>query len=107
MSEQKYIKGIFIKDPHENAPDFVLAQVSIRREETINSLSQMTDDWVNLDVLKSREGEVYGKLNTWKKDQSEGNQNNTGSVQNSVENDVEDQEIDYPEGEITLEDIPF
>lgn len=94
MSEKKFIKGIFIKDAHKNAPDFVLAQVSINREEAIKSLSEMDEEYLNLDVLKSKEGEVYGKLNTYKKDEE------TESDNEEVE-EVEDEE------EITPEDINF
>lgn len=86
---QKFIKGIFVNDPHENAPDFVLGQVSINREQAIQSLQELDDEWLNLDILKSKEGEVYGKLNTWKKE------GQTGSVQNQ------------PDEDITPDSIPF
>lgn len=97
MSETKYIKGIFVKSPHQNAPDFVLAQVSINRKEAINTLSGMDDEYINLDVLRSKDGDVYGKINTWKKGQTGQDQNQSGGQTGSVQNDEP----------ITPEEIPF
>lgn len=70
--DKKYLTGLFIKSPHQNAPDFVLGQISIKREDLIKELQGMSDEWINLDVKKSKEGEVYGQINTYQKQNSNG-----------------------------------
>lgn len=84
MAKKKYIDGIFVKDPHEKAPDFVLGRIAINREKAIKSLQEMDDEWINIDVLKSRDGNVYGKLDTYKKEEE-----NTGN------DDYEPENIDF------------
>ncbi len=68
MSEKKFIKGLFVKSPHANAPDFVLAKMSIKREDLIAELQGMVEDWINLDIKKSKEGEIYAAIDNWKPD---------------------------------------
>ena len=46
----EFIDGLFAKAPHPNAPDFVKAKISIKREELINWLNNRSDEWVNIDV---------------------------------------------------------
>lgn len=70
MSEQKesiLVDGVFFKKPIETAPDFVKGHVSFKVAEVIPFLEKhkKADGWVNVDLLKSREGKLYFKLNTW------------------------------------------
>ena len=59
MSDQmEFIDGLFAKAPHPNAPDFVKAKISIKREELINWLNNRSDEWVNIDVKEGRTGTV-------------------------------------------------
>jgi len=65
--EQKFIKGLFTSR-RENAPDFVIANLSFKTEQFIEWLKENTNakGYVNVDVLRSKEGGVYSKLNDWK-----------------------------------------
>lgn len=67
MSEQKYFpKGLYFKEPHSNAPDFVKGQVSIKVEEFKGYLSKVKGEYLNIDLKVSREGKAYAEVNTFK-----------------------------------------
>ena len=69
MSDQmEFIDGLFAKAPHPNAPDFVKAKISIKREELINWLNNRSDEWVNIDVKEGRTGKWYASVDNWKPD---------------------------------------
>ena len=56
MSDIEFINGLMAKQPNENAPDFVKASISIKREELIAWLSSRNDEWINADIKESRGG---------------------------------------------------
>lgn len=62
-----FIKGLFAKEKHDNAPDFVICDVSLKREELIKSLQERSEDWINCQVKRSKEGKIYIEENTFKK----------------------------------------
>lgn len=62
----EFVDGLIIKAPHEKAPDFVKAAISIKRSELITWLSTRTDDWINLDVKESKKGNWYAQVNDFK-----------------------------------------
>lgn len=64
--ENKYIKWLFVKRPHQNAPDFVKAKISLKREELIKELQERTEEWINLDVKEGKGGDWYAQIDTWK-----------------------------------------
>ena len=46
MQDQiEFIDGLFAKAPHPNAPDFIKANISIKREEMLNWLSAAERGW--------------------------------------------------------------
>ena len=62
----KFVDGLFVKKPHEKAPDFVKAAISIKRKDLGNWLRAETDEWINIDVKVSQNGKWYAQVNTWK-----------------------------------------
>lgn len=64
--EIEFVNGLIVKAPHENAPDFVKAAISIKREELIGWLSERDGDWINIDVKESKGGKWYAAVNTFK-----------------------------------------
>lgn len=66
MSEKKFVNGLIIKAPRDNAPDFVKCSISIKRKDLGNWLREQTEDWINLDVKVSKEGKWYAEVNEWK-----------------------------------------
>lgn len=65
---EKFLNGISAKAPRPNAPEFVKGSISIKREELINTLSGMDDEWINLDLKESKGGNYYLQINTYKKE---------------------------------------
>ena len=68
----KLIKGLFFKDPHENAPDFVMAKGSIKVADLRSWLAEQSGEWVNFDLKRSREGKPYAQIDDWKPDANRG-----------------------------------
>ncbi|MGB0998089.1 MAG: hypothetical protein ACPGXJ_07395 [Pseudomonadales bacterium] len=66
MQDQiEFIDGLFAKAPHPNAPDFVKAKISIKREELLSWLSGRGDEWINIDVKEARSGKWYAAVDNW------------------------------------------
>ena len=66
MAEAEFPKGLMVKKPRDGAPDFVIASISIKREELIEWLSSKEGDWINLDVKEAKSGHWYSSVNTFK-----------------------------------------
>jgi hypothetical protein len=62
----KFPKGFIVKAPRDNAPEWVIATISIKREELIEWLSSRDTDWINLDVKEANSGHWYASVNTFK-----------------------------------------
>lgn len=72
MSDNKFIPGLFFKDPHQNAPDFVMAKGSIKVADLRAWLAEQSGEWVNFDLKRSREGKPYAQIDDWKPDGNRG-----------------------------------
>lgn len=70
MSDDNFVPGFFVKEPHGNAPDYVKAKVSIKRKDLGNYLRSVEDDWINIDIMVSKGGKWYAKIDDWKPDPS-------------------------------------
>jgi hypothetical protein len=70
MADKIFVNGLRIQKPRDNAPDFVKANVSINRAELITWLESQTGEWVNAQVLdsKNKPGTWYVEVDTWEKD---------------------------------------
>jgi hypothetical protein len=66
MSDIKFIDGLIVKAPHDRAPDFVKAKLSIKRAELIAWLEDQDGEWINADVKESRGGKWYVSVDEWK-----------------------------------------
>jgi len=101
MEEQKraYPDGIYFNAPHPKAPTFIVGKISINVEKFKKCLEankeHINNGYLNLDVLKKKVPDDYGKYNiqidTW------------ASSNKKVDIPMED----TPEDEINVEDIPF
>jgi hypothetical protein len=66
--------GIYYNAPREGAPEYVKAGLSFRRSEFIQWLNQQDEDakgYIKIDVLVSKGGKLYCKLNDWKPKEKE------------------------------------
>ena len=81
--------GFFPKELPATSPNFVKGKVSIKKEEFIEFLKGQEWEWVNIDILESKWGKWYWKVNEWKPNtEKEGTKTETKK-------------------EITLDAIPF
>jgi len=99
MAEKIFPKGFYPKK-RDGAPDFVLTSISIKVPEAVPFLESMQNNagYVNLDLLSGNNG-PYLVVNTYKPTAKE-------EVEPKVEED-EPETIEYPQDEISSEDIPF
>jgi len=68
-SDKKVIfaDGMSFKLPKEDAKDFVKGHVAIKVDTFIAFLQahKKATGWINIDLLKSKKGSLYFKLNDW------------------------------------------
>ena len=64
--EIEFVNGLIVKAPHEKAPDFVKASISIKVADLSAWLSQRSEDWVNIDVKESKGGKWYAAVSNFK-----------------------------------------
>lgn len=97
--ENKFLKGVFINTPSEKAPEFVVAKISISADTFIPFLKENVDGkgYLKFDILKSKEGKLYAKLDNWKP---------TEVVDETLDN-INKVFNDSSESDIKIEDIPF
>ena len=72
MTDAKFIPGLFFKDKHENAPDFVICKGSIKVADLAGFLAKQEGEWVNFDLKRSRDGKPYASVDDWKPNQGGG-----------------------------------
>lgn len=91
---QNYPSGFYYNTPHPNAPDFVLASMSIRPDVFIEWLKEQTPNehgYVRLTAKRGKEDKPYVVLDTYKKTQQSASQSVTEGAEDSI----------------TPDDIPF
>jgi hypothetical protein len=65
-NDTQFINGLIVKAPNENAPEYVKAKLSIKREELIGWLQSESGEWINADIKVSQGGKWYAAVDTWK-----------------------------------------
>jgi len=67
-----FIDGMIFKRPRENAPDFVKGSISIKCAEFYDYMkANIKDGWLNIDLLESKGGKYYAKLNDYNPEKKE------------------------------------
>ena len=104
--ENKFIDGFFINKPRENAPDFVKGGLSININKFIPYLHSKANakGYVNIDLLTSKDGGLYAKLNDWKPEERFA-KDEQGKI--SVESDGLEGLDELGEEEVKIQSIPF
>ena len=67
--EIEFVDGLIVKPPHEKAPDFVKAQISIKVEDLgvwLRGKHKAGEQWVNLDVKVAKSGKWYASVSNFK-----------------------------------------
>lgn len=65
MSDKIFVNGMVVKR-NDNAPEYVLANLSIKRMDLIDFLRQQDSDWLNVALKRAKSGKCYAELDTWK-----------------------------------------
>lgn len=67
--ENKFVGGLFTSR-RENAPDFIVANLSFKTDVFIDWLKNNTNakGYCNVDIKTSRDGKPYAVINDWKPD---------------------------------------
>ena len=69
MDDIKFADGIYFKEPHQNAPDFVKGKLSIQKQKLIAWLEGMDageEGYINLDIKVAKSGKLYIAVDNWK-----------------------------------------
>lgn len=69
--EIEFVDGLIVKAPHERAPDFVKASISIKVEDLgmwLRAKHKAGEEWVNIDVKVAKSGKWYAAVSNFKKD---------------------------------------
>lgn len=66
-----FIPGLYLNEKHDKAPDFVKGYIGIDVKKFVEWLNQQAKTEkgylaAKIDLLESREGKLYLKLNDWK-----------------------------------------
>ena len=97
MSDNKFVKGLYVKKPHQNAPDFIICNLNAKRLDLIEFLQGQSGDYVNMQVKNSKKDEYYVEINDWKPE-------NKGGITNAKKGEVENESVDTSEKD---NDLPF
>ena len=79
---KEFCKGLYFnetdltKNIETSEKQFIFFKVSIRKKELIEYLESQNndDDWLNVDIKRSKGGKFYGEVNTFKPNRDEYNQ---------------------------------
>ena len=65
----EFIDGMYAKDRTKDGvalPNFIVAKLSIKREDLIAYLESKDGEWLNIDILRKKNGSgIYAKLDDW------------------------------------------
>lgn len=74
----EFVDGLIVKAPHERAPDFVKASISIKVADLgvwLREKHKAGEEWVNIDVKAAKSGKWYAAVNTYKPEKKEYSEN--------------------------------
>ena len=99
MSEEKkeikFVDGLFVSRK-ETAPYFVKAELSFN-QKFITWLQNNFNakGWANVDILLSREGKLYAKLNDYKPNTETSNTTNNTNEINDIDEGINPEELPF------------
>ena len=89
-----FVDGMICKR-RENAPDFVVCNVSVKKSEFVPFINSQPGDWVNLEVLESKSGDkIYAKLDTWEPDPAKVHADGVQQVRSTLETSTATEQFD-------------
>lgn len=72
MASVTYVKGMIIDMPSKVSPSFVVGRIGIKVSTFLQYLEEHINDngFVNIDLLRDKEGKLYFKINDWMPDRA-------------------------------------
>ena len=70
MADITFVDGLIPKR-NDNAPDYAIVKISVKKSEFIPFLNSLDGDWANMEVMRSKAGKLYVKMDTFEPDQAE------------------------------------
>lgn len=95
----EFVDGLIVKPPHERAPDFVKASISIKVEDLgkwLRAKYKAGEEWVNLDVKEAKSGKWYAAVSTFKKQEAKQEQKTTSRRPEPTGGKFDDMDDDIP-----------
>lgn len=66
QQEKTFVNGFIVKR-NDNAPDFVLANLSVKLDDFVEfAKANHSDGWLNISFKRGQSGKCYAELDTWK-----------------------------------------
>lgn len=65
----EFVNGLIVKAPHEKAPSYVKASISIKVADLgvwLREKHKAGEEWVNVDVKEAKSGKWYAAVSTFK-----------------------------------------
>src|SRR5690606_20898221 len=103
-NETQFIDGLIAKAPNENAPEYVKAKLSIKREELRDWRDSQTGEWINAEVKESEGGKWYAAVDTWKPEAGGGSGGTRGGA---PQRERPARATDAEFADDNLDDVPF
>jgi len=96
MADITFVDGLIPKR-NDNAPDYAIVKISVKKSEFIPFLNSLEGDWANMEVMRSKAGKLYVKMDTFEPDQAEVAKQGIANARQAAK----------PAEEVSFEDIPF
>jgi hypothetical protein len=94
--ETNFADGMIVKDKREKAPDFVKCHVSFKVGEFVDTLQKYDrEGWVNVDILRSKGGKLYAKIDLWEPTQGQAAQQGMQQARQSAEPEFHDDDLPF------------
>ena len=68
MEDTIFVDGMIVNKPSDRVPVFVICRLGIKLADFAKFVKEHKDgEWMNIDILESRQGKYYAKLDNYKK----------------------------------------
>lgn len=94
--EQVFVDGMIAKKPSEKAPDFIIANVSIKMRDLIEfAKTHHKDGWINVQIKEARSGKFYAALDTFKPSPQQVHDDGMAQVKAAAAPAIEEDDIPF------------
>lgn len=106
-SDIQFVGGLIAKSPHDKAPEYVKARLSIKVKDLQDWLATQSGEWVNVDIKEARSGKWYAAVDDWKPESRQGNTSSSGSRGGAPQRQRPAMATQAPMDDFADDDIPF